>query len=439
MSGAPKVVTFDDKGAVVTYYDGEAQRTGLVDFATAKLLPLPKHPDTPMYLDATLSADWIALYDEYSPLEIFLVSREDQITTRSVTITKPGGWTMGGEVRVLGDWLVVAHKPSGGPSPLWGTSISTGTQRTILPAATEQLVAAPDGTVYAVGGVDSTTWGVQRITLDASGIPTTERVIETPPNPAERSGLSLAQGQFGFHQDNGRSKVLQGYDLPVTPPLTVPQELSWSRTDFTAGSYLTGDGRMIGLATGNGTDCSYCVVLVRITDASPDGATRTVRLQSTAELRPQGILGVSGRYVHFLATENSATRSVVADLETGKVLRVSSSVLEALWGGKLWTAGSGMSSVSALDLATGKVSEPVLSQATAPLRTTTFRWWATGCIAAAATHFPARCSTCARVSGSTSRRTAPAMPAWATAFSRPASDAFCAWSTSGPAQPSPRS
>ncbi|WP_236241813.1 FG-GAP-like repeat-containing protein [Streptomyces sp. CC228A] len=360
MAGAPKVVTFDDKGAVVTYYDGEAKRTGLVDFATARLLPLPQHPDAPSYLDATLSADWVVLYDDLTPLKILLVSREDGVTTRSVTITKPGGWTVGGEVRVLGDWLVVAHESSSGTAPLRGTSLSTGTQRTVLPAATRQLVAAPDGTLYAVGGADSAAWGVQRITLDASGLPTTQRVIETPPNPAERTGPSLAQGQLSFHQDDGRSTVLQGYDLPVTPPLTVPQEPGWSRTGFTAGSYPTGDGRMIGLDSGDdGTNCSSCVVLVNVTDAAPDGATRTVRLQSTAKLKPAGILGASGRYVHFLATENSATRSVVADIETGKVLRVSGSVLEALWGGKLWIAGSGMSSVSALDLATGKVSDPV--------------------------------------------------------------------------------
>ncbi|OII62613.1 hypothetical protein BJP40_27835 [Streptomyces sp. CC53] len=358
--GAPTVVTFDHKGAVVTYYDGEAKRTGLVDFATAKLIPLPQHPDDPSYLDATLSADRVVLYDDLIPQKVLLVSRADGSTIRTATITKPGGWTVGGEVRVLGDWLVVAHKPSGDTAPLWGTSLSTGTQRTILPAATEQLVAAPDGSVYAVGGADSTAWGVQRITLDATGLPTTERVIETPPDPAERSTPSLAQGQLSFQQDNGRSKVLQGYDLPVTPPLTVPQELSWSRTDFTAGSYLTGDGRMVGLTFGDdGTNCYSCVVLINITDASPDGVTRTVRLQSTAKLKPTGILGASGRYLHFLATENSATRSVVADIETGKVLRVSGSALEALWGGKLWTAGSGMASVSALDLATGRTADPV--------------------------------------------------------------------------------
>ncbi|OII70709.1 hypothetical protein BJP39_12380 [Streptomyces sp. CC77] len=362
MFGAPKVVTFDHKGAVVTYYDGEAKRTGLVDFVTAKLIPLPQHPDDPPYLDAKLSADWIALYNDLTPLKILLVSRQDGVTTRNVTITKPGGWTVGGEVRVLGDWLVVAHgdDPYRGTEPLWGTSISTGTQRTILPAATKKLVAAPDGILYAVGGADSAAWGVQRITLDSSGVPTTNRVIETPPNPAERSGLSLAQGQFSFLQNDGRSKALQGYDLPVTPPLTVPQELSWSRRDFTAGTYLTGDGRMIGLAPDDDdTNCSYCVVLVNITNAAPEGATRTVRLQSTAKLKPSGILSASGRYVHFLAYENSRIRSVVADIDTGKVLRVSSNVLEALWGSKLWITSSDVKSVSALDLATGEVSEPV--------------------------------------------------------------------------------
>lgn len=373
--GAPKVVTFDDKGAVVTYYDGEAKRTGLVDFATAKLLPLPRHPDDPSYLDATLSADWVALYDDLTPLKILLVSRKDGVTTRSVTITKHGGWTTGGEVRVLGDWLVVTHKSSGGNSPLWGTSISTGTQRTILPAATNQLVAAPDGTLYAVGGADSTTWGVQRITLDAAGVPTTGRVIETPPNPAERSGPSLAQGRLAFVQNDGRSRTLQGYELP----LTTPQEPSWSctlpgeeglchepdddangTTRPASGAYPTGDGRMISLASGDdGMNCYACVVLVHIKEAAPGGAMRTVRLQSKAKLKPAGILGASGRYVHFLASENSATRSVVADIETGKVLRVSSSVLETLWGGKLWTADSGMRSVSALDLATGGTSAPV--------------------------------------------------------------------------------
>ncbi|MEU8526490.1 FG-GAP-like repeat-containing protein [Streptomyces sp. NPDC048629] len=376
MASRPEVLDFDDEGAFVTYSDGEKLVGGLVDFARAEMIPIPLYLGLSGRPDVSLSADWIIQYDDTTLTDVHLVSRRDGVTTRKVPLAKPE-WSRSGEVRIVGDWLVAGFDGSPATWPLVGTSLADGEQRTLLSLATSQLVQGRDGALYAVGGADSSRWGVQRITLDGSGAPSTERVIATPPRPAERKSLSLAHGQVALTQYDGRAVTLQGFDVSLsTPPIVTPDpvwtcEPAWSETlcpqpnDGTTSKadewpHSTGDGRMVSLAVGDdGMTCSSCVVLAHIKEAKPGGAMRTVRLKSSARLKAIRIISASGRYVHFIAMENYEYRSVVADIETGNVLRISGSSRESLWAGKLWTAGDSEDSISALDLATGQTSAQV--------------------------------------------------------------------------------
>ncbi|WP_234338342.1 FG-GAP repeat domain-containing protein [Streptomyces sp. NRRL F-5727] len=376
ITGRPEVLAFDGAGAVVRYTRADqGSAIGLVDFAAATLKPLASVPAFPGTPKAALSAERIALYGDYATDQAHVVLRADP-SAPGKTVALPGGTYGAGRIALLGEWIVGHVGDPYAPRVLKAVNVTTGAARDlgVLAATAEDLRRAPDGTLYVVGGTDSTHWGVRRVTLDAAtGTPVTAQVLSTPPKPVQRTGLTLAAGRLTTEHTDAPKRELVRYDVSLTEPRTATRRWSCDAISGTAANcppttttrlvsstrWLdTGDGRLVTLLTEDVPPsrtepfCGDCVIKLQVTTTGVGGTTRTVKLDTTRRLRPSLLIGASGRYVHFLASENYETRSVVADIETGKTF-VSNNTNQALWGTRLWTATTANDSVSAVDLRTG--------------------------------------------------------------------------------------
>ncbi|MEU3749915.1 MULTISPECIES: FG-GAP repeat domain-containing protein [Streptomyces] len=374
ITGRPEVLAFDADGAVVHYTRASGgQAAGLVDFATGVLVPLPAGTGLPAYPKAALSDDRIAVYGEYSTAEAFVVPRATPAGP-GATVKLPNAGSGDGRLALLGDWVVGHYGDRYAPRRLKATSLTSGTTRDLgVSAAVDSDVrTGADGTLYFVGGTDSTHWGVRRVTPDATGAPVTAQVLSTPPQPVRRTGLSLANGRVTTeHEDGYRS--LRGYDVSLTEPRTAASVWSCAVTSAGASPCAepygpgtvgarwadTGDGRLVMLGADDlppsrgEAPCGWCVPTMYVTTAAPGATTRKITLNTTRKLDPTRFFSASGRYVHYLARENYETVSVVADIDTGKVLSVSRDTMQSLWGTWLWTASTANDTVSAVDLRTG--------------------------------------------------------------------------------------
>ncbi|MFJ8664279.1 FlgD immunoglobulin-like domain containing protein [Streptomyces sp. NPDC093600] len=360
MPQAPTVLAQDGESAFLKYWDGERYGYGLVDFAPAVFRPTPPDPVRPSYPLYSLTPDWLAHYDEYRGEPVRLVSRADGKTTRQVSLPwdeEPKG------VQTLGDWLVVALDDDGGSKrrPLRAVHMTSGEAVTVLPSAWASLVAGADGSLYAVGGTDSSHWGLQRITLDPTGVLRAEQIERISPNPAKRSNLRLSQGELAYIEDDGATRTAQARQISLTEPLSAEPESSWScpvpdGSGYCEPGYTMGDGRLVLLDTEDAGTCVDCVTVVRVREARTGKDAKVWRLSAPA-VRPHSIRTGSGHHLHALTRDG---KNIVFDIDTGKVVWVESDpevLTSALWGGTLWRMKD--TGLIGVDLATGAVSESV--------------------------------------------------------------------------------
>lgn len=358
-----KVESQDTNSALVSYMAADASdQLAVVDFAagTMRTVAKPAGVTDLDHVKVALGARWIALQYDWKAT---LISRANPAVTHTLDL-HPN--TL--EVRPVGDWLVSRRQYLTADAVV-AAPINGGAQRTLLPRAGEApLVSGSDGAVYADGGTDSTHWGVQRIVPDALGVPQVTEALHTPPNPADRKGLAFAQGQLAVGQDDP-NRSIQGYQASVSGPVSVSRTPGWSwncdaeaTESVCAGKVAgdqfaaTGDGRLVGLATQDGLGCYSCVVVARVKEARTGGAVRFVRLESANPMQATSIVAASGRYLLFVASENSAQRLLVADIETGKVLGSGLPWASALWGSMLWQPEGDKGVVAGTDLRTGQVT-----------------------------------------------------------------------------------
>ncbi|MFB7183134.1 hypothetical protein ACFCYI_36170 [Streptomyces sp. NPDC056257] len=357
-----RVQAFDQKGALVSYLNGKGGETvALVDFATATLrpVPLPDGVTETTHTKFGLGAQWIAM--EKSG-KVTLRSRADGKLSRTVDLFPASVES----VQPVGDWLL-ARVPQG----LVAAPVAGGATRTLLPrTGTDPITPGADGAAYIAGGTDSSHWGVHRIAAGPDGAPVVKKVMDLPPKPADRVALAFAQGRLAVTQEDPQKSV-QGYTASVSGTPSVSQTPDW-KCDATvdlklcglqdspaARSVATGDGRFVSLSRVDVGDCIGCRLVVNVIDAAAGGAVRQVQLASRTDLWPDHIESVSGRYVHFVATDKDSTRSFVADIDTGKVLDVSPTSPSVLWGATLWQPEGDKGVVAGTDLRTGQITQRV--------------------------------------------------------------------------------
>ncbi|MFD4374103.1 FG-GAP-like repeat-containing protein [Streptomyces sp. NPDC058486] len=367
--GRPQVLAFDDAGAVVSYARADRPHAvGYLDFGASTLVPLALGDALPAYPKAALGAGRIAVYDEYAMNEAHVVAR----TSPTAPVTKvalPGTRSDRGSLALLGDWIVGHYGSDYSAHPLKAVPLTGGTVRDLGVSAAQgsEIRTSPTGQLYAVGGTDSTHWGVRRVTLDATGAPVTEQVLSTLPKPLQRTGLTFANGQLATEHTDDPKRELVRYDVSLAAePRTAVRRWSCDAGGGPAANCLptaggkwiaTGDGRLVALVSEDPPwvpgelPCGGCVIKVKVMDGA-GGSTRTVTLDTDRRMSVNRIVRASGRYLHLLTSEDYETRSVVVDIETGKTF-VSNNTVQALWGTWLWSASTANDSVSAVDLRTG--------------------------------------------------------------------------------------
>ncbi|MEU9142304.1 hypothetical protein [Streptomyces sp. NPDC048349] len=355
-----RVHAFDPKGALVSYRNGRGGETvALLDFATAALRPVPLADGVTETTHTTfgLGSRWIAMENSG---KVTLRSRADGKVTHTVDLATFSRVS----VQPVGDWLIATV-----PQGLTALPVAGGAARTLLPrTGSDPILPGSDGAGYVAGGSDSSHWGVHRIAPGADGAPVVKEVLDVPPKPADRVSLAFAQGRLAVGQQDPGSSV-QGYTASVSGPPTVSQTPSWKcdatvngelcgRQDAAAlHSVATGDGRFVSLSSVDAGTCWSCAIAVDVMDAAAGGTVRQVKLASRTQLQPGHIVAASGRYLLFVASENSASRLLVADIDAGKVLDVKASSPSALWGSTLWQPEGDTGVVAGTDLRTGQIAQ----------------------------------------------------------------------------------
>ncbi|MFE7599790.1 FG-GAP-like repeat-containing protein [Streptomyces sp. NPDC057494] len=370
----PSVLGHDDTGALITYGD----RTALVDFATGTLTPVPAMPFAAPSPEAVLSADWIVRYEESGAGQAFVVSRTDP-GDPGRTVKLPAADDAQGRIGVLGDWIVGQYSDpySSETTPTLATPIDGGETRDLGVPAYGGVTAGADGALYTQGGTDPAHWGVRRIAPGSDGVPVTSQVLALPPTLPYTS-LTMAGGRV-VTETQTDTHTLRGFDVSLSGTggaaqrwtcdalkalgPNCPSVLAADGTSEGTWWRDTGDGRLVSLENGGRPAsagqpaCSDCAVTARVTTPGSAGTTRKVVLAQPGTLQVNNVYEVSGRYVRFRGTTAAGRRSLVADVETGKILRDTAVVGQALQGGRLWTASATDGAVSAVDLRTGATVE----------------------------------------------------------------------------------
>ncbi|MFE6057348.1 FG-GAP-like repeat-containing protein [Streptomyces sp. NPDC056431] len=382
---APYVVAHDDAGALISYTDAASRHTAMLDFATGALTPVPEGPFDLFASRAVLSADWIVRYDASRTDQAFVVSRTDHGDPGTTVKLPNDSADAQARIGVVGDWIVGHYDEPSDPYtfttvPVVATPIAGGDTRGlgIVARSGGGVGTGADGALYLLGGTDSAHWGVRRVSPGAGGVPVTSQALATPPT-ISYTALTTANGRVVTETQTDTPHTLRGFNLPLTGARTPTQAWTCEALSGTAANcpsilkssgstgawwHDTGDGRLVTLdtvsrpASGGQPSCSDCAVQARVTTPGAAGTTRTVTLGHTGKLKAGQLYSTSGRYVRFRGNTDSGARSIVADVETGQILRNSAAGTgQALWGGRLWAASATDDTVSAIDLRTGATVE----------------------------------------------------------------------------------
>ncbi|MFF2779050.1 FG-GAP-like repeat-containing protein [Streptomyces sp. NPDC058052] len=364
-SSGPWVLAQDGTSAVLRYHVGEDSAVGLLDFAAGTVTPLPYAGAR----SAALDAQRIVLG---GTTEAVVLSRTDPTAPGRVLALPEPAADGTARLDLVGEWLLGRaalpatdeNLPSAG---LYAVPLAGGAARDlgITLRAEEPAGRGPDGAVYVVGTPDAGAVGVQRIAPGADGVPAAGRFLALT-GAFPRESLTLSQGRLVSQTTTAVSdRVLQGYDLALTG--THAATARWTCDSLVAAANCpqilpsatyprwwteTGDGRLVTLESADRPDCADCAVAVRVTTPGSGGTTRGVVVKHASRLTPDTLVRASGRYVHFYADAGSVRRSIVADIETGAVLRDSTDLDQSLWGRQLWS-GATDGKVTAVDVRTG--------------------------------------------------------------------------------------
>jgi hypothetical protein len=247
----------DARTVVLRYWDSSVSparpHLGLLDIATGTFTVGPEGPGGSI-LDAraALGRDLIAWYSPGNPIRV--VPRDNPGAEPEIRALSAGE----GSVRlgIAGDWVVVARALVSQPQdsrnvrgmPLVAVPPGGAAPVRLLTHADNELVQTPDGGLLVTGGPDSAHWSVRRLSGGSGGGPIfTTDLVGVPPEPATIRHLSLANGTLATDEaDSGfggtfvsRSVTTAGTKLSVGEPVT----MGWS--DYGAGPWSAGDGRMI--------------------------------------------------------------------------------------------------------------------------------------------------------------------------------------------------
>ncbi|MFE6177117.1 hypothetical protein [Streptomyces sp. NPDC056464] len=353
----------DSRGGVLLYrpVGGDARRTALLDFATARLTYVPngdfdglfvQHLGSDKILFQTYEEDHEAYKNEPKRSYLYVIGRGQPDSPGTLIGQLPDdddsfkGDGQGDTARVVGDWLVYTDLHGG---TVHAVPLAGGALRTLLLSSANSFVRGQDGSLYIEGGSDKEHWAVQRITLADDGTPVAKPAVPLPPvTEWEVGGMALDHGRLLFATESaekpgegntfltasklslaadgtltaGPPEVLGdlGYDVPDQEPYIDAMSAGWHQPCYKDCLRLTATGK-------SSVAHNVCGVGHVVAAAGP---YRVVR-PSDQKICPTG-----------------KGKQEVRDGD--EVLSTGPRQPAALWESTLWTPGSKPGTVSAVSL-----------------------------------------------------------------------------------------
>ncbi|MFB6837083.1 FG-GAP repeat domain-containing protein [Streptomyces sp. NPDC056361] len=168
--------------AVAQFRQGEVYKWAVIDLATASAGPLRENGTVGLDAVSATRTAWATGEGSYDTPQLHV---EDLATgTRQEVPVKQGTASGGFRVALVGDWVVYGQtggmyqSQPGTHYPLTAYNLTTKTSKPLLDHA-YQLAPAPDGSLYALGGLVGQGEGMYRIAATGSEDATVEKVATT--------------------------------------------------------------------------------------------------------------------------------------------------------------------------------------------------------------------------------------------------------------------
>ncbi|MDR3080341.1 MAG: hypothetical protein LBV60_05320, partial [Streptomyces sp.] len=334
--------TGDGAGVVVQYRSSVERGFGVVDLATARFSTLP----VPATSELELTPQAVAWF---LPSSGFHVAPRTGPQGPSWSVPNPT--SAGRTYRLVGSGVLWLSSGSGPVTAVTADGSTSQVLDTGYGAATH-TVPGPDGSLLVVGKLGDH-YAVHRFTEGADGSLQRAEVLDIPWHPSRTTSLALSQGRLATadtYVGGGAVYHEQKLALSGTPSVLTRENLGSAGTgecDATGCPllYPTGDDRVLSQGVDSGGKAE-----LRLFDK---GRTAPGKRIATG-LTGVSVESVSGRYVAY----RTASATEVRDLDSGTVVRRTSTAPAALWGATLWqSAGAGK--VTATDVGTGTVTRTV--------------------------------------------------------------------------------
>ncbi|MEV0431164.1 VCBS repeat-containing protein [Micromonospora sp. NPDC050495] len=297
-------VAGDLTSAVVGYQDGTGSHCGLLDFATARIVPVPGSPAANLGgIVWRLTGDtlgWASYSTDGGRYSLYSRSGlADGTNTGARTLSAPYD-TIQRSV-IVGDGLVVSRFASG-----WGATTEPavavpadgGAGTTVLPrvdAENTALVQAPDGTALVVGGTGPRDWAVRRITGQPGRTPTTTPLLPVR-NPVTTAGLLYHQG------------LVRHVQAQVVPPYTAASQYAIYNHPIVTDRSIMAIGTTIPHPPAS---CAAAASCVRLLEGNGEGA---VYLASASDGTTDKLYSFKNLPFSYSTTELPTHRGQVVDV-----------------------------------------------------------------------------------------------------------------------------
>jgi FlgD Ig-like domain len=345
MGPAVETPTSDARGAAFWYKPpggGGTWRTGLLDFASARLTLVPS--DGYGVLEyPRLAADkvvFLAVDAKFTTKSLYVVDRDHPERPGTAIATLDGVKDFQTETATVGDWLVYV-RPNDPARAVRAVPLAGGAPRTLLPRSRDLFVTAGDGSLLVEGGADARHWAVRKITAGADGAPAVATKAALGPVSVWEVG--------GFAVDQGRVLLATEYADATE---------QYSGTFLSASALtLAADGTLSAAPPGRAGDLGTWYPGDDSGDPGSSGYYvpcygECLRLTGTGEsdvahqtYEAPGVVAVAGTY--RVVRPAGASQQV---LDGTKVLSTGPVRAAALWGSTLWTPGTARGTVTAASL-----------------------------------------------------------------------------------------
>ncbi|MGW0878950.1 FG-GAP-like repeat-containing protein [Streptomyces sp. NPDC002671] len=366
-----RLVAGDAKEAVVRFAtsataaeSGRFDRLGLIDLKTGQLRAV--EADTTGNTSVVVAGDDMAWIDTDRIAHVASRSRLDA----PVRVFPFPADLDTSKLGLLDGWVLAFTDADGTDAALKRSlvAVSVGQQRrALLEKADKEAVQIAGGGVAVIGGTSSADWYLQKVTLDADGLPSLTKVRRIAPVAVGIDAIALSAGTLSTVEKEGPqgagfyNRTLSPAQAPtsVSAPVWVGRE-SGRYYDYTVCGqspctqlFNSGDGRSVYQVRNYQTSQAQVEIVGR---RGPDRADRALTGAFDGWLTDS-----TGRYAVLQSGRTPGSglpaedgKTIVVDLDTGKVVDQRAQTGATVWGSTLYTGTATAGTVARKNLATGK-------------------------------------------------------------------------------------